>query len=117
MKRKHIERDYEKLLEAVRTNPYYTRIDLTNKVNCYTCPNCKHITKTKDIAPGVTPMFHSCEKCNTLANSSFFRDIAPQQQPTQEWYRPTLAEVLKMNAGLQEHVLSGGLCCRKIEVG
>lgn len=115
--RKRIEKEYAELMEAVRAKDFYTRIDLTNRINCYTCPSCGHITKTRDIAPGVIPMFHNCEKCNFHASSSFFEDIAPALQPSQEWYRPTLAEVLNLNPGLQEHILSGGLCCRKIEVG
>jgi hypothetical protein len=37
-----------------------------------------------------------CEKCKGTAYSSFFKDIAPNQDPTIEWYRPTLKQVLKM---------------------
>ena len=109
-----VTREYNKLIEDVKTNEFY-KIDLTNRVNCYTC-SCGHITKTIDVDAGVTPFMNTCEKCNEIANSSFFKDIAPNQTPTHEWYRPTLKQVLKMRAkedGLLDHVLQGGLDYRK----
>ena len=113
---REIERKYNKLLKDVETNDFY-KIDLTNRVNCYAC-DCSHITKTKDIDAGVTPFMHICEKCGQTAKSTFYRDIAPKQQPTEEWYRPTLKKVMKMrkNEALLDHVLQGGLIVRKIKV-
>lgn len=105
---------YNLLLEGVKTSEFY-KIDLTNRVNCYTCSN-RHITKTIDIHAGVTPMMNTCAKCNETARSSFYKDIAPSQKPTHEWYRPTLQQVLKMRGkenGLLDHVLQGGLDYRK----
>ncbi len=112
---RQIEREYNKLLQDVATHDYY-KIDLTNRVNCYTCQNCGYITKTKDIDPGVIPFMFSCEKCNGTAYSSFFKDIAPNQNPTFEWYRPTLKQVLKMRnkESMLDHILNGGLDYRKI---
>lgn len=114
--KKDIERLYNKLMKDVAEKDFY-KIDLTNRVNCYTCPKCKHITKTKDTDAGVTPMFFTCEDCGcSNAVSSMYRDIAPYLQPTIEWYRPTLEQVLKMkNEGLVEHILMGGLDFRKIK--
>ena len=52
-----------------------------------------------------------------MATSSFYRDIAPNQQPTFEWYRPTLEQVLQLKPDeMIEHILNGGLASRKIEV-
>lgn len=114
MKNNEIERKYKQLLEDVENNEFY-KVDLTNRVNCYVC-SCGHITKTKDVDPGVTPFLHDCEKCGQMAKSTFYRDIAPQQQPTQEWYRPTLEEVLEIkHDGLVDHILNGGLHLRKIK--
>lgn len=129
-----VERKYAQLIKDVKTKEFYTSINLENRVNCYQCagtpgissasgfsipgrPGCGHITKTRDIDPGVTPMFHACEKCGGRTTSSMYQDIAPTQQPTQEWYRPSLKQVLKMrkNPGMLQHVLAGGLDCRKIE--
>ena len=97
----------------VQTNEYYTKVDLTNRVNCYVCPS-GHITKTKDVDAGVTPMFIQCETCQAQARSSFFKDIAPDKLPTQEYYRPDLNQTLKLKPEMLDHVLRGGLMLRKI---
>ena len=112
---RQIQKKYAALLKDVATNDYY-KIDLTNRVNCYKCV-CGHITKTKDIGPGVTPFMHRCEKCGKMANSSFYVDIAPQQKPTEEWYRPSLKEVMKLRSDifLLDHIFNGGLNVRKIK--
>ncbi len=114
---REVERKYKKLLKDVATEEFYTKVDLTNRVNCYSC-KCGHITKTIDIDSGVTPFYFSCDKCGEMATSSFYKDIAPSQLPTHEWYRPTLKQVLKMRRivweGLLDHVLQGGLDSRKI---
>lgn len=110
-------KSWVKLLQDVATNDFY-KIDLTKRVNCYICKNCNLITKTKDIDAGVTPFIHTCEHCGGEAHSTFYNDIAKHLHPTQEWYRPTLKQVLKMrkNEGLLDHILKGGLDCRKIIV-
>ncbi len=110
-----VKKKYKQLLNKVATSDFY-KIDLTNRVNCYICPD-GHITKTKDVDAGVTPMMHKCGICNKYARSSFFKDIAPEQEPVEEWYRPNLDETLKLsnNSGLLDHVLNGGLLCRKIK--
>lgn len=115
MNKKEIKRKYSKLLKDVATKDFY-KIDLTNRVNCYVC-DCGHITKTKDIDAGVTPFYHNCESCGRYARSTFYKDIAPHKLPTEEWYRPTLEQVLKIrrNYGLLDHVLNGGLDVRKIQ--
>lgn len=108
------ERQYNNLLKDVETNDFF-KIDLTNRINCYVC-GCGHITKTKDVDVGVTPFMHRCEKCKQMARSTFYNDIAPEQPHTEEWYRPTLTQVLKMrkNEDLLNHVLQGGLMNRTI---
>lgn len=110
-----IEKKYNKLMNNVATNDYF-KVDVSNRVNCYTCQSCGHITKTKDIDPGVIPFMFSCEKCKGTAYSSFFEDIAPNQQPTFEWYRPTLKQVIKMRKkeGMLDHIFNGGLDYRKL---
>lgn len=103
-------------MEDVATSDFY-KIDLTNRVTCYTCSACRHITKTKDIDVGVTPFMFVCEKCGNNANSSFYKDIAPTQNPTVEWYRPSLKEVFKLRKDefLVDHILRGGLHFRIIK--
>lgn len=113
--RREVERQYQILISEVKNNDFY-KIDLTNRVNCYVC-QCGHITKTKDVDAGVTPFMHTCEKCGLFAKSSFYKDIAPEQEPTQEWFRPTWAKILKLRSkpNVLEHVLRGGLLNRKIQ--
>lgn len=112
---REIVKKYNALLAAVRENDFY-KIDLINRVNCYTCQD-DHVTKTRDVDPGVTPMFHKCGTCGKDATSSFFIDVAPDQEPTQEWYRPTLKEVAKMKnqPNLLHHIFNGGLLVRPIK--
>lgn len=111
-----VEKKYNQLIKDVETKDFY-KIDLTNRVNCYTCKICGHITKTIDVDAGVIPMMFNCEKCGHIANSSFFRDIAPEQKPTIEWHRPTLKEVMKLRRreDLLDHIFNGGLLSRKIQ--
>lgn len=111
---RQIQKRYSKLMNDVATKDFY-KTDLTNRVNCYVC-RCGHITKTKDVDAGVTPFMHRCELCGSMANSTFYDDIAPHIQPTEEWYRPTLKECLNMrkNEGWLDHVLNGGLVSRKV---
>ncbi len=114
LSKRQVEKRYNKLLADVKKSDFYTSIDLNNRVNCYVC-SCGHITKTKDIDSGVTPFIFTCEKCEREARSTFFKDIAYGQNPTFEWYRPTLKQVLKMrkNPAWLDHVLKGGLDYRK----
>lgn len=85
MSRREIERRYNKLMKDVETNEFYTKVDLTNRVNCYVCQTCKHVTKTIDVDAGVTPFVHRCGRCGQIAHSTFYRDIAPHLKPVQEW--------------------------------
>lgn len=109
---REITRQYNKMLESHQSDAR------PNRVNCYVCPRCKHITKTIDVDSGVTSFLHTCEKCGSIARSTMYNDIAPSQEPTQEWYRPTLKEVLKWrskNTMMLEHILQGGLDVRNIK--
>jgi len=115
--RKKIEKKYNELLEDVKTNDVYFYKDReANRVNCYVCEKCGHVTKTRDVDAGVTPFVFTCEECGGDAISTFYKDIAPEQTPTIEWYRPTLKQVLSMTKKpmLLDHVLRGGLDYRKI---
>ena len=113
---REVERKYNSLMVKVKNDEYY-KVDLTNRINCYTCSN-GHITKTRDIDAGVTPMFHVCETCGKQAISTFFKDITTSdKEPTQEWYRPDLKETMKYRnkEHVLEHIFNGGLLNRKIK--
>jgi hypothetical protein len=112
---RELKKQYNKLLEDVKTEEFYTKIDLSNRLNCYVC-KCGHITKTKDVDAGVTPFIHTCEKCGFIARSSFYQDIAPNQEPTQEWYRPTFEELSndRKDDDYISYILQGGLTFKTI---
>jgi hypothetical protein len=108
MEKKHIIQKYNKAklwaeLEATKHSHSNT--------NCYVCenPECKKLTKTIDVHPGVTPFIHRCHYCGGTAQSTMYRDIAPDQYPVGQWYRPSIEEVLKhkKNAAYLDHVLYG----------
>lgn len=115
---REVQKNYQKLMIDVQTDDYY-KTDLASKVNCYSCTNCGHVTKTKDVDAGCTPMVIKCESCKAgNARSHFYEDVAPEKEVTQEWYRPSLQETLKLRgkkSQLLEHVLNGGLLLRKIK--
>lgn len=105
------EKAYEKLLAEVDESNFIPR------ENCYLCPHCGHVTKTVDINSGISPFMMACEKCNQYARSSFYEDLAPEQGPTWEWYRPELHEFLyryKTSPQTREHILQGGLMVRPV---
>lgn len=113
---REIERQYSKLMNDIATKDYY-KVDLENRVNVYTCLN-GHRTKTINKDAGTTPMFMSCPECGVQSKSSWYKDIAPDIEPSIEWYRPSLSECLKMRGKkepLLDHVLMGGLDTRKIK--
>lgn len=112
---REVERKYKALMHDVARSDFY-KIDLTDRVNCYKC-DCGHTTKTIDVDAGVTPFMHSCEKCGSMARSSFFKDINADAEPTQEWYRPDLKEIMKYRGKehILDHIFNGGLLNRKIK--
>lgn len=108
MSQRDIERKYKKL-EIKPADP--------DRINCYVCSKCGCITKTIDIHYGVTPMFNSCTSCGSQSTSTWYRDIAPDQEPTHEWFVPTLKEIMKYrnNPSMIDHIFNGGLDFRKIK--
>lgn len=107
-------REVERMYKNIPAE-YFKDVEL-NKVNCYKC-NCGHITKTINVNIGVTPMFFRCEACGNQATSTFFNDIAPNQKPTWEWYRPSLKETykkFKRAHAMIDHICMGGLEVRKV---
>jgi hypothetical protein len=113
---REVERKYADLLRDVETNEFYTKVDLTNRVNCYRCKSCGGITKTIDIHSGVTPFIFECMFCKGDAYSTFYTDIAIAAKPSFEWYRPSLEETLKLRKEPMtlDHVLQGGLISRPL---
>lgn len=122
MNKSEIKRMYTQLIREVQTNEFYTK-KRDSDTNVYRCPK-GHLNKTIDVDPGVTPFFHQCKVCrdacvkldeSSLAQSTFYNDVAPNLKPSEEWFRPTLQEALKLNDGELEHLFNGGLFPRDIK--
>jgi len=86
--------------------------------NVYICPVCGGYTTTIDVDDGVTPMFLRCRAtgkvgdCPGMAVSEMYPEgprPAHIPPPAFEWYRPSPAEVEKMEPDMQVHVRAGGL--------
>lgn len=88
-----------------------------NKVNAYICEEL-HITVTKNVDAGVTPMFIGCPECkkihskHAMATSRMYR-VNQSIPHTHEWYKPASNEGL--NHFEIEHVEQGGLLLRKVK--
>lgn len=108
-------RKHRALLEDVQANPYYLP-NSYGTVNCYTCEN-GHVLKTVELDVGATPASLKCGSCDLWARSSFYKDTAPDAEPTVEWHRPSLKECLRLRdkPQLLDHVFNGGLLERKIK--
>jgi hypothetical protein len=109
----NLEKKYKKLLWEVQNNDFYKQ-PMIGKVNCYVCNSCKAVTKSVNKDAGVIPFMIVCS-CGNFAQSTFFKDIAPDKKPKIEFYRPTLEELSKLNEAEVTHVLKGGLIEKEIE--
>jgi hypothetical protein len=103
-------------------------MEQTNKINAYVCFNL-HITVTKNVDEGVTPMFIACPKCFKQAISMMY-NVNQSSKPTQQWYKPTRDEIvaeakavtknfnvsfLDVFNNLQDHVSKGGLLMKELK--
>ena len=114
MNKKQIKLAYKKMLWQVadrdETNP-----EQQGLTNCYICKNCHHVDKYYYTESGTTPMVVECTKCKKRGSfSGMMRDLLPNAEPNQEWFRPSLNETLKMahHPHMLHHVLNGGLLRR-----
>jgi len=116
LSKKQVESRYEKLLQRVKEDGYYD-IDLTDRTNAYNCEVCGHRFITKDVDPGCTPFMHNCEKCGIMSKSEFYENPESSEKATQEWYRPSLEECIKLrkDIGILNHVFNGGLLNRLVK--
>jgi len=100
------------------------RIKLDRR-NAYFCPECRKVTITVDVDPGVTPMFIKCPHFEISFASSFMYQVlgcmAIKYSPNHgcmvpfpadyEWYKPDKKQ--KLSADEKDHVDQGGLLMRK----
>jgi hypothetical protein len=91
--------------------------------NAYWCSDCEQYLITVDVAQGVTPFIVRCRNCGGDARSQLYpeepwpaTDPAGRtipNQPTHEWYMPTLEAARRMGEGTLDHVTKGGLVLRE----
>lgn len=92
---------------------------MSNNINTYTCPH-GHVTVTKDVDEGVTPMMLRCRQksddgkhnCTEFARSAFY-NCDQSLTPEYEWYKPKSYKGYKDS--MREHIKKGGLDIRKIK--
>ncbi|ARK09055.1 hypothetical protein A6C57_01280 [Fibrella sp. ES10-3-2-2] len=82
-----------------------------NQINTYTCGK-GHVTVTRDVDEGVTPMNKNCPTCGQPARSGWY-NVDQLQTPTHEWYKPRHPERYN-NPNMREHCQKGGLAFRAV---
>lgn len=88
------------------------------RLNIYTCTECRGHIVTKDVDEGVTPFMISCEAkidCLGAMESSFYRVWDQRIAPSHHWYKPGPAEHAALIPGYREHVDKGGLLLRRAD--
>ena len=88
-----------------------------NKINTYTCPH-GHVTVTRDIDDGVTPMVIRCRQkhddgkhnCTEFAKSSWY-NCDQTLIAEYEWFKPK--SLKGYNPEMKEHLRKGGLDMRR----
>ena len=122
MNTEEISKKYNELIEDVKTNDFYTSIDLTNRINVWVCESQGQINPhqhvCKDVDAGVTPFIIQCRVCKGEARSVMYRihpDFKKRLEVKYEWYRPSLEETLKESPAMIDHILRGGLKMREIK--
>jgi hypothetical protein len=92
---------------------------MKGKINTYTCP-AGHVTVTRDLDEGVTPMMLRCRQkhndakhnCTEMAKSAWY-NCDQSLNPEYEWYKPVTLK--GFNRDEKEHIEQGGLMLRKIK--
>lgn len=112
----HITKLYNKLVKDIAPTEADKEKLNTTTID-YVCGG-HHVTKTKKIDLGTIPLQIPCPTCGqTAIHMGKESDLMPEQEPTHEWFRPTLEQVLscQKKPNLLEHFLNGGLDYREIK--
>lgn len=116
MNKKQIKKRYDSLIANIEQQRMY---DGRGKgVDVYVCEKCGGLVLTRYRDKGVTPFMIRCRLCNQ--GMMIHKDTVSEQhalaiclcqggRKVKEWVRPTFEQLMKMNEGLRDHVLNGGL--------
>lgn len=111
MNKKELKKQYDELVSDIETAQMF---DGRNKgVDIYKCKDCGFVFYTQYKDKGVTPFTVRCRNCE---HGTAIHDKTITEQMASflgvnvhDWVRPTFEQLLKLNEGVQEHVLNGGL--------
>ena len=111
MNKKELKKQYDELVSDIETAQMF---DGRNKgVDIYKCKDCGFVFYTRYKDKGVTPFTVRCRNCE---HGTAIHDETTTEQMASflgvnvhDWVRPTFEQLLKLNEGVQEHVLNGGL--------
>lgn len=115
MYKDELKKKYDKLVSEIEETRMY---DGRGKgVDVYLCERCNGVFLTRYRDKGVTPFTIKCRWCNegyamhksTVSEQNAEEMCKRQGITVKEWVRPSFEQLLKMNGGLQAHVLDGGL--------
>lgn len=93
-------------------------------INAYCCDDCGGYTVTRDVDPGVTPMFLACRAdgqedsgCRGRAVSLGYPKGPPPEwlpEVAWEWYAPLQGDPLLVHPEMRDHAQRGGLFLRPV---
>ncbi len=110
MKRKELQRRYDKLVSEVEDAEMY---DGRGKgVDVYECQVCGHCMYTRYKDKGVTPFTLRCSLCGKTAmhTRTIPESVASAcGYPVLDWCRPTFKRMCRMDEDMICHVLEGGM--------
>lgn len=105
---------YYKMKNEVEKND-----NLKTGITCFVCDRCQEAIKTELVDKGHVPSLLICNNCKGPMKNTNFEDIAPDYDPTWEWYMPTLKEFLKFRKLNKRQNLNwvggGGLLMRSVK--
>lgn len=103
------EQRYNKMAADIEAAPLY---DGRGKgVDVYRCQNCGSEQCTYYRDKGVTPFLIRCDVCGNMAQH--YASLKPvagiNYEALKAWVRPTYKQFTRLERGLRDHVLRGGL--------
>jgi ribosomal protein S27E len=102
------EQRYNKMAADIEAAPLY---DGRGKgIDVYRCQQCGEEQYTYYRDKGVTPFLIRCNKCGQIAqHRTTLKDMGVDHRTLKVWVRPTYEQFTRLERGLRDHVLRGGL--------
>ena len=112
MTKKEINERYKKLINSIETTEIYDGRNTIDKYKCIFCGNVLYVGY-KD--KGSAPFAIRCERCGYYMHHSetYNKKYFPEYLKIREWFRPSLAQTLKLPIKMIKRVLDGELILKK----